>query len=256
MDVGRRISQLLKSKKLTQKKLASALGVKDAFVSNMIHGKAKISLENLFSICSFLNVSLAEFFAPTATSRRDPQYLVDFFEYCRKLSSSDIDALFPIAKRLNILHQETAANSKNYTSPNVEHSLQRLYPVHVLGEAAAGLPLYDEAFPDDFVDLPAKYADPDRYRIIRARGDSMEPKIHTGDIVVAEIDVEPFDGQMALVFLDGLADDEYVIKRVYRQDGQVILRSYNSTYNDMVYDPSAIRSCELVVEVVPQAIKR
>lgn len=255
MDVGRRISQLLKAKKLTQKELARALGVKDSFVSNMIHGKAKISLENLFSICSFLSVSLAEFFAPTAISKQDPQYLVDFFEYCRKLSSSDIDALFPIAKRMNILHQETATNTKSYTSQNGENSLQRLYPVHVLGEAAAGLPMYDEAFPDEFVDLPAKYADPDRYRIIRARGDSMEPKIHSGDIVVAEIDVEPFDGQMALVFLAGLADDEYTIKRVYKEHGKAILRSYNSNYPDMIYDLTAVRSWERVVKVVPGSRK-
>ena len=250
MNVGRRISQLLKSKKLTQKQLANALGVKDAFVSNMIHGKAKISLENLFAICSFLNVSPAEFFAPTATSKQDPQYLKDFFEYCRKLSSSDIDALFPIAKRMNVLHQETVAKTKNYASQG-ENSLQRLHHVHVLGEAAAGPPLYDEAFPDEFVELPAKYADQDHYRIIRARGDSMKPKICSGDIVVAEIDVEPFDGQMALVFLAGLADDEYTIKRVYKEHGKAILRSYNSDYPDMIYDLTAVRSCERVVEVVP-----
>ena len=79
----------------------------------------------------------------------------------------------------------------------------------------------------------------------------MKPKICSGDIVVAEIDVEPFDGQMALVFLAGLADDEYTIKRVYKEHGKAILRSYNSDYPDMIYDLTAVRSCERVVEVVP-----
>lgn len=251
MDIGKRIRELLKRKKLSQRELAKALDVQDSFVSNMIHGKAKISLENLSSICSFLNVSFAEFFAPTAASEQDPQYMIDFFSYCRSLSRSDIDALVPIVKRMAKLRQQNAATGKKSAISRISASHSGdFYPVHVLGEAAAGRPLFAEASPDEVVEVPSKYADPEHYRIIRARGDSMEPKIHTGDIVIAEIGVKPFNGQMALVYLAGLADDEYTIKRIYYDKGRIILRSYNGIYPDMIRMPEEIRSCEIVAEVI------
>lgn len=55
----------------------------------------------------------------------------------------------------------------------------------------------------------------------------MEPRIHSGDVVIVQKDVPPENGEVALVRLAGLADDEYTIKRVYLSNGVITLRSYN-----------------------------
>lgn len=69
--------------------------------------------------------------------------------------------------------------------------------------AAAGSPLFDDDI-DEFVPVPPKYIDSDRYVIIRAKGDSMEPTIRNGDYVVAyRNNPDPLQGDIALVSVVG-----------------------------------------------------
>lgn len=255
MDIGERIRDLLKIRRLSQTELARALDVADSFVSNMIHGKAKISLDNLSSICAFLDISLAEFFAPTAVSEQEPQYMIDFLSYCRKLSSNDIEALIPIVKRLEVLRNQHCADSKVADMPQRKTGFHdHFYSTHVRGEAAAGLPVYSPAdWNDDQIAIPEKYSDPERFFPIRARGDSMEPRIHSGDIVIVQKDAPAENGEVALVRLAGLADDEYTIKRVYLSNGILTLRSYNPAYPPMTYSAEDVRSCDRVVHVMRHA---
>ena len=140
------------------------------------------------------------------------------------------------------------------TSPKDSESFKQTTNIsaHILGYAAAGSPLYAMADPDETALVPKKYADSTRFRVVRARGDSMEPRIHSGDIVVAAIDTPPEPGQIALVRLAGLADDEYVVKRVTLENGRYILRSDNPTYPPMTYAPEDVRACEAVRDVFPR----
>lgn len=251
--VRNRISELLQRNGMKQADLVATGCVKKAHLSRILKGEVGVSLETLSAICDALFVSLSDFFQPFPLDA--PLYLQRFLFQCKDLSLEEVNLLSDTVKHMKTLRHSTACLVESSRESPSNESGEDIHGVHVLGEAAAGLPLYNEAFPDEFIDLPAKYADPDRYRIIRARGNSMEPKIFSGDIVVAEIDVEPFDGQIALVFLAGLADDEYTIKRVYREHGKAVLRSFNSEYQDMIYDLKAIRSCERVVEIVPGSRK-
>lgn len=255
--IGKRIADLMRMRGLKQVDLVDE-NTKKAHISHIINGRAGISLPALASICSKLDVSLSEFFEPFSDrSAIIPSYIQELSAFYNDLTYEDVQTLIVMAKRMKAIRQEASASHPPLADQKTssEEPDAVYYPVHVQGEAAAGAPIFSEAFPDEWVNLPAKYADPERYRTIRARGDSMEPKIHTGDIVVTEIGVMPYDGQMALVFLNGLADDEYTIKRVYHRDGQIVLRSYNKAYNDMIYAPEEIRSCERVLDVFPRAVK-
>lgn len=253
MDVAWRIKELIAQSGLSQSEIAEKVGFSQQYISAVANGK-KIPLDNLEKLCAGLNITISEFFQPFSTCESHvPDYLNDFAALCLGLEPEDIQVLSMSVKHIKTLRQAaipTIPAAEPVQKAALEKSTAIYSPVHVLGEAAAGTPIFSESFPDEWVNLPAKYADPDRYRIIRARGDSMEPKIHTGDTVITEIGVMPYDGQMALVLLAGLADDEYTIKRVYHRDGQIILRSYNTAYSDMVYDPAEIRLCEVVTEVV------
>lgn len=225
---------------------------KSAHMSHIINGTAGVSLPALDLICKTLGVTLSEFFRPFAYNEHPtPLYLQEFASLCADLEPADVDVLSTSVRYIKSLKQAlpTAPSAVPLVKPVPVKSDEIYHTVRVHGEAAAGLPLYSEADADDVVELPSKYADQEHYRVIRARGDSMEPKIYTGDIVVAEIGVKPFNGQMALVYLAGLADDEYTIKRVYYDNGRIILRSYNSVYPDMIHTPEEIRSCEAIAKV-------
>lgn len=60
--------------------------------------------------------------------------------------------------------------------------------------------------------------------LVRAKGDSMEPKIHEGDLVIARRSDDVDDGRVAVCVNRG----EAIIKKVHREENARILISLNS----------------------------
>src|SRR5690606_39970820 len=68
----------------------------------------------------------------------------------------------------------------------------------------------------------------------RAEGDSMVgARIHDGDLLLIRKQPDVADGEIAAV----LIDDEAMLKRVYRQNGLLVLQSENPNYPPIVVDP-------------------
>lgn len=121
----------------------------------------------------------------------------------------------------------------------------------VSGLAAAGAPLYDEGDAEEMVSVPPKYLDRDRYFIVKAKGDSMEPRIMDGDYVVVERNADPAPREIALVRVEDEALEEgYVIKRYTQSLDEIELFSINPAYDPLVYPRSALRSAERVVHII------
>ncbi len=62
-----------------------------------------------------------------------------------------------------------------------------------------------------------------------ARGDSMEPLINSGDVLVIDRSKDVRDGKIAVVYLDG----EFLCKRVLFKSEFVILKSHNPLHRDI-----------------------
>ncbi len=56
--IAQRIKDLMKSEKLTQMQLARALGVGQSSVSDWINAKSEPSIENLWKLADFFDVSV------------------------------------------------------------------------------------------------------------------------------------------------------------------------------------------------------
>lgn len=239
-EVGSRISFLLEEKGIQQKDFADRIGITNIHLSKVIHGENGVTLQRLEEICISLNISLAEFFS-TFTSEALPAPLAanSLLLKCAGLTSDDIHILEVIADHLQKRKKKQAEDSL-YFSP-------------IAGAAAAGLPLNDAADPDAAVSVPRKYLDTDRYRIFTARGDSMEPKIPNGSCVVAQLGDPPQNGEIAVIRISSLADDEYTIKRFYVHGDQAELKSINAKYSPMIYPLSEIQSAARVVHYLPSA---
>ena len=100
------------------------------------------------------------------------------------------------------------------------------------------IPVYNGAnagdigtFPDDrnivmWISVPKK--GPGKYGVI-VHGDSMEPDIKDGDIVVIDPDVAIDNGSKVIVIIDGQA----YVKKIYFQDNVIVLQSLNPRYPPM-----------------------
>ena len=264
MDVSQRLKYLLRESGLTQNEIAKRTGFSQSYISAVSNGK-KIPLENLVKFCNLLNIELADFFQPISEKKAIPSYIMPIMDACSNISEKDAPLVRLFLERLaepsagNVvtpLNQigdgEGLSNADFGETDDCEEDFPRFF-LPLLGSAAAGLPIYNPDDDGNMVAVPEEYADPDRFLAVCARGDSMEPKINSGDIVIAQRGLIPGSGQAALVCLAGMADDEYTIKRIYPKHDQLVLRSYNDAYQDMIYSPDDLRSCDAVVHVIPSS---
>lgn len=79
--------------------------------------------------------------------------------------------------------------------------------------------------PDGFV--PADVSSPDGYFWLRCVGDSMEPRICDGDLVLVRRQPDVDSGDLAVVVVDG---EEGTLKKVIKKGDMVILEPYNHAH--------------------------
>lgn len=103
-----------------------------------------------------------------------------------------------------------------------------LVPVPVVGRIACGTPILAEQNIEGTICIPARWkAD----FILVCNGDSMEPKIHEGDLVAIRKQPEVENGEIAAVRIG----EEATLKRVFRHDKFLELRAENPKFPSLIY---------------------
>ena len=123
--------------------------------------------------------------------------------------------------------------------------------LRLAGLVAAGTPLYEEFSEEEMVSVPSRFFDRDRYFVVKAHGNSMEPEIPNGSFIIVQRNSRPEQGELAVVSLEGSGfDHEYAVKCVRFHADEIELRSYNPDYPPVFYPLTDIRSAEKVVHVI------
>lgn len=99
----------------------------------------------------------------------------------------------------------------------------------IVGSIPAGYPVLAFEDIEGYADIP--YSDEENYFFLRVSGDSMEPKISTGDLVLIRRQNVADNGQIVAARVNG---DEATLKRYKRQGDTVLLLPENPKYNPYV----------------------
>ncbi len=92
-----------------------------------------------------------------------------------------------------------------------------------LANVPAGFPEFDDSNIIEWWTLPRRYAKGARY-IVRCCGDSMEGAVGYDDLCLIKPETEFLDGKVMLVKIK----DGYVIKRIHKEKGKIVLYSDNN----------------------------
>lgn len=116
--------------------------------------------------------------------------------------------------------------------------------IPVYGKVAAGIPIaavtdFTSEDPDDWEEIPAQMARSGEYIALRIDGDSMEPRIRKGDVVIVRLQEQVESGDIAIVFVNG---DDAVCKRVRWTDAGLTLISSNPSYEPLFFTPAEVES--------------
>ena len=116
--------------------------------------------------------------------------------------------------------------------------------IAVLASVGAGIPLeaiatFDQDDPDSWEEISKLDAAKDQYFALRIRGDSMEPLIRHGEIVIVRIQEEYNDGDIVIAVIDG----EGLCKLLeYRNNGGIALKSLNPKYTPLNFTAEQIEN--------------
>lgn len=92
-----RLSQLRQQKGVSAREMSLAMGQSHAYINNIETGKTLPSLNGLFYICEYLNITMSEFFD---TGTQSPAALKDLIEDLKKLDAAQIATISDLVRTI------------------------------------------------------------------------------------------------------------------------------------------------------------
>ena len=129
-------------------------------------------------------------------------------------------------------------------------SVQKSKWINVYGHSAAGIPI--EAIEDivDQEEISEEMLKHGEYLALRVKGDSMEPKISNGDIVIIRLQDTIESGEIAAVYVNG---NDVTLKRVRIEENGIWLIGNNPAFTPIFY--SKKQCAELPVRILGKMVE-
>lgn len=104
--------------------------------------------------------------------------------------------------------------------------------INVLGRVAAGLPIEAVENIIDTEDISEDMAKTGTYFGLQIHGDSMEPRMYEGDIVIVRKQDDAESGEIVIAMVNG---NDATCKRLTKYSSGIALTSLNSKYEPMMF---------------------
>ena len=116
--------------------------------------------------------------------------------------------------------------------------------IPVLGYVRAGIPT--EAVEDilDYEEISPQMAQHGEHFALKIKGDSMEPRIKDGDVVIVRKQDDADSGDVAVVIVNG---DDATVKRIKKRPEGLMLIPNNPAYEPMFYSNEEIHSFPVTI---------
>jgi repressor LexA len=126
---------------------------------------------------------------------------------------------------------------KKLSAPNTEVTHKKGVVIKVLGRVAAGIPI--EAVEDivDTEEITEEMASTGTYFGLQIKGDSMEPRMCSGDVVIVRQQDDAESGDIVIAMVNG---DDATCKRLRKYRDGIELISNNPAYPPMFYSNEEI----------------
>lgn len=127
--------------------------------------------------------------------------------------------------------------------------------IRVFGDVAAGIPIqqidnFDPEDADSWEEIDRRTAKNGTYFALRIKGDSMEPRMFAGDVVIVRYQQEIESGDIAIVAING---DEATCKKITLTSDGMILNSLNPKYEPRFLSSEAVR--KLPVRILGKVVE-
>lgn len=127
---------------------------------------------------------------------------------------------------------------------------KKSYTIPVLGYVRAGIPI--EAVEEilDYEEISQEMANQGEFFALAIKGDSMEPRITEGDVVIVRKQEIVENGELAVVLVNG---NDATVKKFYMNENGVTLISTNPAYAPFTYSKQEVT--DLPVRVIGKVVE-
>jgi phage transcriptional repressor len=241
MKLGDKIKQFRLKKKLTMQQLADLSGKSKGYISILEKGinpqtqkPIEPSLEAIQSIAKSLNVDLEDLISDTEDVIRLPKLNNPLVEKItnaiRKLNKDNQSKTYQYTK--NLLHFQ----NRTVQEVSIKYKSKELTEILVTEKVAAGV-----GYSYGNNEVTSFYTDREdlmRYDMAtRVFGDSMEPELSDGDIILLKQGYDNVNGDIYVVDFDGKS----YVKKLYNDGNRFVLKSINKKYSDIIIYTSDIQ---------------
>lgn len=125
-------------------------------------------------------------------------------------------------------------------TPQTQQGLQ----IPVLGTVAAGIPISAVEDILDYEEVPQSWENQGEFFALKIKGDSMEPRMESGDVVIVKQQPDANSGDTVIVLVNG---DDATCKKLQKTDNGIMLVSTNPKYPPMFYSTEDIQTKPVVI---------
>ena len=229
----KRLRQAIEQSGLTYAELGEKTGIAKSSIQRYATGETKkIPIDSIEAIAKAINVS--------------PKYLmcwddeaVKTYEYVKTLIDPEHTISQEIEKEKVI--DRMLATSRTYEPKN-------MIPVPVVGSVAAGYTCHAEMDIEGYelVDSETILSGYD-YMWLKVKGESMEPLLIEGDLVLVRLQDTVESGDYAVVIID---DEDGLVKEIQKTDHSITIVSKNPYYPPRVFSGKDTQRIRIVGKVV------
>jgi predicted transcriptional regulator len=241
MKLGDKIKQFRLEKKLTMQQLADLSGKSKGYISMLEKGinpqtqkPIEPSLEAIQSIAKSLNVDLEDLISDTEDVIRLPKLNNPLVEKItntvRKLNKDNQNKTYQYTKNLLQFQNRTVKEV------SIKYKPKELTEILVTEKVAAGVGYsYGN---NEVTSFYTNREDLMQYDMAtRVFGDSMEPELSDGDIILLKQGYDNVNGDIYVIDYDGKS----YVKKLYNDGNRFVLKSINKKYSDIIIYTSDIQ---------------
>ena len=170
-------------------------------------------------------------------------------QYVNGKSNPDNEKIFLLSKIFGVTeawllgYDVSRYKTSEEAKVNEPQSSQGLQ-IPVLGTVAAGIPISAVEDILDYEEVPQSWESQGEFFGLRIKGDSMEPRMESGDVVIVRQQSDANSGDTVIVLVNG---DDATCKRLQKTDNGIMLVSTNPKYPPMFYSTEDIQTKPVVI---------
>lgn len=146
----------------------------------------------------------------------------------------------PRMDKIELLSRYFGISKTDLLDSPSEQKTSGVVRIPVLGKVAAGIPIEEIEDIVDWEEIPADWTKGcKKYFGLEIHGDSMEPRMYDGDVVIVQQQDDAESGEYVIAAVNG---DHATCKRLMKYRDSIALLSLNSKYDPMIFTNEEVQS--------------